>query len=172
MIHRYFSCTTRTTTNSAVSEWPFIGKISFPDKCARHLYGFIILGTHQITSVNKIFTIYLFSVGLGLPIMRRGFFLIGYFMGDFLLYDFRASSFFYWYFRRWSVNYARFCSSVASTDTTPRHSRQTLNRQRISLTLHSLMTRDNNGKFYLELIKYFWKELRSKNRDKCSTAWR
>ena len=102
-------------------------------------------------------TIYLFYCGLMGPIMRRGFFLTGYLMGDFLQYDLRAYYFFSWYFLRDSYTYARFCYSVAFTLTTPRQSLHTLNRQWISSRLHYLMSLTSSGKLSLELRKYFEK---------------
>ena len=102
-------------------------------------------------------TIYLFYCGLMGPIMRRGFFLTGYLMGDFLQYDLRAYYFFSWYFLRDSYTYARFCYSVAFTLTTPRQSLHTLNRQWISSRLHYLMSLTSSGKLSLELRQYFEK---------------
>ena len=57
----------------------------FVDFLFEELVGFL----HRTKS-----TIYLLSWGLMGPIMSRGFFLTGYLMGDFLLYDFRAYYFF------------------------------------------------------------------------------
>lgn len=86
MTHQDFFDTIQTESYRVILIWPCLGKISFLDTFFLHLYGFIISRIHRFTKLINEITAYLFYWGLGLLIMKRGFFLTGYLAGDFLLY--------------------------------------------------------------------------------------